>query len=385
MIYNFFPIIIQLNKKLVDKANSVFYDEIKAGTIGVIGMKDIEVIEKARDGDEEAYEELYRRFYKVAYFYAFKVCRNAGDAQDIAQDVFLDIKRYLPTLRSVNSFRPWLYQMVSHRCSKMFRKQKHIQQGFDIEENAYAFKEHKIERIPEKNMHFTSDKEILMKSVDELPSAIRSVIVLFYLEQFSIKEITNILAVPEGTVKSRLSTGRKYLYKSLQAYESSNEPISFHAMDALLVAAMAESLQSTSLTGSFVMGSAVHNAQKGFRYIFSSAIPTKIAVFSCITLLGIGGVVSINESQKKASMSKNIVNNARVEYTFPAVEYQEETISSTRDAYFVLLDFAYDQSELQHKSDAEIDAIKPLYDAFITALKDNPKSLIKLPWELNTK
>lgn len=346
-------------------------------------MNVVEIIRRAQDGDEKAYEIIYKEHYKTAYFYALKVCKNESDAQDIAQEAMLDVRRYLPSLRNPDYFRPWLYQIVAHLCSKMFRKEKHVRNNGEITGGmGMLIREERQDHMPESLMHFQSDKEVLLHFIDKLPEQQRSVIVLFYLEQFSIKEIAEIMKTPEGTVKSRMATARKTLFKELQKYQKENDaPLTFQAMDALLLSAMSMAFQSLQVAP--LTMTVPHLGNVISTKFAQSSFFVKAAIVGCTSFVGVGGIVLADQyyNQPKEQAILSLDQKVISSMEFPTIHYQNQTISSARDAYFVLLKFACCEDEFNRKSKEEIEAIHPVYEAYEKAQAENKVANMKVSWE----
>ena len=111
----------------------------------------------------------------------------------------------LSTLKNEEYFRTWLVRILINVCNKQLGRRGKI---INLDDNEYTAE-------PSVPSH---DKNIELKiALENLPQKFRQVIVLFYIEGFSVTNIKNILGIPEGTVKSRLSKGRSLLKSSLEA------------------------------------------------------------------------------------------------------------------------------------------------------------------------
>lgn len=130
------------------------------------------------------------------YRVSMSMLKNEKDCEDAVQDAILIAYERLSTLKNEEYFTTWLVRILINVCNKQLRMRKRIHQ----EEN--------IVSVSDSNDY--SDIEI-KEIFEKLPVKIRTVLMLYYGEQFSVKEIKDILHIPEGTVKSRLSKGRQLL------------------------------------------------------------------------------------------------------------------------------------------------------------------------------
>lgn len=135
------------------------------------------------------------------YRVSMSMLKNEKDCEDAVQDAILIAYERLSTLKKEEYFTTWLVRILINVCNKQIKMRKREYQS--------------------KNVSIVSNidnySNIEMKEIfEKLPIKIRTVIVLYYVEQFSVKEIKDILHIPEGTVKSRLSKGRQLLKIELE-------------------------------------------------------------------------------------------------------------------------------------------------------------------------
>lgn len=136
---------------------------------------------------------------ETLYRISMSMLKNESDCQDAVQTAILTAYEKLDTLKNEEFFKTWLVRILINTCNKMLKHKSKI-----VEINEY----HAVTS--------NSEQELEVRLlVEALPLKFRQVIVLHYTEGFSVKEIKDILKVPEGTVKSRLSKARELLKKSL--------------------------------------------------------------------------------------------------------------------------------------------------------------------------
>lgn len=135
------------------------------------------------------------------YRVSMSMLKNEKDCEDAVQDAILIAYERLSTLKKEEYFTTWLVRILINVCNKQIRirKREFQSENVSIVSNIDNYSNVEIKEIFEK-----------------LPVKIRTVLVLYYMEQFSVKEIKDVLHIPEGTVKSRLSKGRKLLKIELE-------------------------------------------------------------------------------------------------------------------------------------------------------------------------
>jgi len=163
------------------------------------------LIRSAQDGSEEAFETLFRRHWRDAHRTAFLVVRDAGAAEEIAQEAFLAAIRALDRFDRRRPFRPWLHRIVVNRAIDHARARSLRREVVDAAQDAVA---------PEQN---DAVGEELLAALADLGVEQRAAIVLRYLRDYTPGEIARILQVPRGTVNSRLRRGLDRLASSLEA------------------------------------------------------------------------------------------------------------------------------------------------------------------------
>lgn len=316
---------------------------------------DLDIVVLAKEGNEEAFQELYVRYSKLAYFIALKTCANEADAQDIVQNAFLQVHKNIADLKEPKAFKGWLYQIVISSCKKLYRKNYRTNRHLEkIVAEDYVIESRK-EFVPEKEMRFKSDQEVVMYYLNSLSGEQRLVLTLFYFEQMSIKEIADLMSVPEGTVKSRLAYGRKFLYERLSGYEKRNqEKVTFQAFDMVVIAAMTWSFQNLLLPVLIPKVSLKRHIQTPSAF---SVVTIGVATVTAVT---ISMVVLLNKDSDILPLPSNEQN--QIEVTFHEVIVGGKHIGNARDAYFELKMWAFDKKELGCKEKEDLLKYKNLYE-----------------------
>jgi len=149
---------------------------------------------------QELFEKYIRQYAPNMYRLALAMLHNREDAEDAVSEAVLKAYEKRHTLRKPDSFRPWIMQITANEARKIYGKNKQVMPVEDME--AY---------MPQ----FRDESHELWDMVMKLEPVYREVILLYFYERFSVKEIGQALHVPEGTVKSRLSRGKMRLREEL--------------------------------------------------------------------------------------------------------------------------------------------------------------------------
>lgn len=178
-----------------------------------------ELIKKVAAGDEEAFNKLYDKYYRMVYFVAYKTMHNDADAQDVVQEVFLQIHNSIHMVYNPQYLQLWINRITVNKCNMLYRKRKEILFEESDKDPLVQYAETEIEYLPREHSRFNSDKEVINYFIDQLPPAQRLMITLMYFEQYTVDEIALICDIPSGTVKSRLKVARDTLKHKIELYE----------------------------------------------------------------------------------------------------------------------------------------------------------------------
>jgi RNA polymerase sigma-70 factor (ECF subfamily) len=184
------------------------------------------LIARAVAGDSEAFSELVRRYQNMAYHVAFRILGNTDDAEDATQDAFLSAYRALKRFRH-GSFRAWLMRIVTNACYDSLRRARHraaasLDSGEDAERQECLVDPG---ASPEAMAERQDQSRQVQHALAALPPRQRVVVVLRDIQGLDYAEIAQVLRVPVGTVRSRLSRGRRALSDRLLQVECSSPTI----------------------------------------------------------------------------------------------------------------------------------------------------------------
>lgn len=170
-----------------------------------------ELVGMVQNGDNNAFNELYKLTSERAYFVALEFTKNNQDAEDILQESYIKALSKIKELDKPECFSSWLNQIVANKSKDFLKKKKPML--FEAEENEVfeVLPDEDTSFSPEENLDQTELQKTVMEVLDELSEEKRACVLMMYFEELSVGEIAETLEIPEGTVKTRLFSARKDL------------------------------------------------------------------------------------------------------------------------------------------------------------------------------
>lgn len=174
---------------------------------------DFELTRSAGNGDMAAFEEIYTRHHRRVYSICLRMLQNASEAEDLTQDVFIQLYRKIGSFRGDSAFTTWLHRMTVNQVLMHFRKrnvkfEKTTEEGDTPEQIVSGTANPERMRIV--------DKIALDNAIEQLPNGYKNVFVLHDVEGFEHEEVARILGCSVGTSKSQLHKARLKLQKLLK-------------------------------------------------------------------------------------------------------------------------------------------------------------------------
>lgn len=172
----------------------------------------IKAINELKSGNAEAFEIIYKLTYKKVYFLSLSITKNEEMSKDIIQEVYISILKNISSLKDDRFFIGWLNKITYNATMKELRKKNKV-------ETTYADEDLYCEPIDDcdplsQYLEDEAAKEIIA-SIMELKEIYRTVFILKHFNNYKIKEISEVIGCPEGTVKSRLNKAKELLKDKL--------------------------------------------------------------------------------------------------------------------------------------------------------------------------
>jgi len=185
------------------------------------------LLDRARDGDRRAFDEIVRRHLEPVWRVAWRILRHRDDAEDVAQDVFLAAYKALPDFRGDSSLATWLHKIavtraLNHRdrsAERLRRAGRSLQDGEDERFPGSAPDERLVDSQTASPLQVLEGKDLLRRlqhCLDRLPEPWRAVLALRENESLSYEEISRVLDLALGTVRSRLARARWALKRCIE-------------------------------------------------------------------------------------------------------------------------------------------------------------------------
>ena len=200
---------------------------IQVPTPRKIEDRDAALIRAINAGDADRFYELVQRYQQALYNFGLRMCGNVADTEDMVQDTFLNVFRYLKDFRFESQFKNWLYRVATSTCIKRRRRSKFaperelsLDEFLPGDESAMVRETPRWAREPLDRLLDEELAEKLQQAIVALPEKYRLVLVLRDMEGFSTEEAAQILSLTSSNVKVRLHRARLFIREQLKDYFS---------------------------------------------------------------------------------------------------------------------------------------------------------------------
>lgn len=175
----------------------------------ITAKEESEIIDHIISGEEQLYAQLVDEHKSYAYTIAFKVTQNKMDAEEVAQESFIKAFQYLKGFKKGARFSTWLYRIVFNTAISYKRKNKKVFETIAIT--------HESAEETESSLEGNDKKVFIRKALDQLNEADRLSLQLFYLKEFSLEEVAELMGQKINTTKVRIHRARHRLADELTA------------------------------------------------------------------------------------------------------------------------------------------------------------------------
>lgn len=353
------------------------------------------LVERIKQGDKKAFDELYRLTSPGAYFIALKIVQNEHDAEDILQECYIKFVEKIDNIDPAQSFTGWFYRVVANQSKDLLKRKKHL--VFEGDEEAI------FEDIPDENTQFNPEENLnqdemcreIMAAVDELSAVKRTCVVMKYFGEMSVSEIADSLEISESAVKSRLYNARKDLKDKFEknglsaVYGAAPIAVAVWALarsSESVAAAFAASAASTAVLTGIGTSAAVSTtaatttaastaAATAAKAVSLSAAQKVIAGVAAVSVIGGGtaGIVTVvrnnNTPDETTSYIEEVTTapSQTAEYAFGTVTQAEESTATEGES--TAYTTAAGTTEKRHTVTQKETTAKPLTTARNTTTK----------------
>ncbi len=173
-------------------------------------MDRVTLIKRCQLGDRESFEQLYRIYSKNAMGTAYLIAGHKGIAEDIVQEAFFQCYREIKKLKEPSAFDVWFYKLLIRLAWKMSAKHQNIP---FIEKGIH--RDLHCDETSGTTEDLIANRLLIHEAIEKLSPPLKTVIILYYFNDMTIKQISMVLGCFQGTVKSRLHNAKKLLQKEL--------------------------------------------------------------------------------------------------------------------------------------------------------------------------
>ena len=174
-------------------------------------MDELRTVARAKQGDADAFALLVQTYETSVYRLALRMCGNANDPEEVAQEAVVAAWKGLPSFRGESKFSSWLYQLTTNEAINFLRKEKRHRAVTPLEDEMEPATGDTAQQAAE-----TKElQQALQQALDALTPEHRQIFLLRQMRQLSYEEIGRLLGLESGTVKSRLNRAKKQLRQIL--------------------------------------------------------------------------------------------------------------------------------------------------------------------------
>jgi len=181
-------------------------------------MEDTALVERARQGNRDAFEDLVKRYERKVFHLAYGFVQDRAAADDLAQEVFIKAYFALPKFHAKSEFGTWLYRIAVNHVKDHLRKVARKKEVSLEEIGDLPFVGADEVREREEMAVQDERKKVILRVLQALPEKYRTILTLRDVQGLSYEEVAGMLAISRGTVDSRLHRARKLLRKKMGPY-----------------------------------------------------------------------------------------------------------------------------------------------------------------------
>lgn len=187
--------------------------------------KEKEIINNVLKGDTVAFSQIVDAYKNMVFTLALRMTKNREEAEEISQDVFIKVYKSLSKFKFDSKFSTWIYKITYNTCLDTIKKNKKFINNIAIDEtnnNKLAMVDNALEKLIKEER-----SQLIRRCVNKLPQESRALMTLFYFEELSLLEISEITGLSTNTAKVKLHRARKRLVGIMEQYIIPQNKISY--------------------------------------------------------------------------------------------------------------------------------------------------------------
>jgi len=190
---------------------------------------DAELLQLYEKGDEQAFREIVHRYKNGLYTFLRRFLNKQALVEDVFQETFLQLYSSMKRFDTSKPLRPWLFTIAANKAKDALRKQQRqstlqlgaIADASDVSIDDVVNILASYTKTPDQEVSDSETAQMVREIIADMPENLRGILILAYFEQFSYKQMAEILSIPIGTVKSRLHTAVVHFTKKWKAVNRS--------------------------------------------------------------------------------------------------------------------------------------------------------------------
>lgn len=188
-----------------------------AGARTALTSSDAELVQRCRQGDQQAWSEIVRQYSRRIYNLAYRFTASHTAAEDLTQEVFIRVYRSLDQYdQRLGDLSNWLMRLARNLIIDDYRKRQRTPTDSSDDLDSHEFHLRASIDSPQRALERQERKLQVLAAINKLSADLRECVILRDIEELAYQEIVNLLQIPEGTVKSRINRGRIELAKVLR-------------------------------------------------------------------------------------------------------------------------------------------------------------------------
>src|SRR5262245_27492168 len=183
------------------------------------------LIQRCLRGDQAAWEQIVKQHWRKVFNVAYKFVGKHDEAEDLTQDIFLKIFRSLDTFDRRANFQTWLISVSRNLCIDHYRSVRKERETNNRDIDPSTLTPVSRDRSAYSQLELQDRVQLLRAALDTLPPTLRTDVLMRDIQELTYQEIADRLAVPEGTVKSRINRGRTELARQIQKLREQQDAV----------------------------------------------------------------------------------------------------------------------------------------------------------------
>lgn len=257
-----------------------------------------QVVQCAIAGEAGAFDKLCELIAKDILYICIKIMGNRFDGEDAAQETYIKMQKGIGALEKPEAFEKWIYRVIASACNNVKRSKIRMSSHESIDDHSEELLEEDEGRIPASYVEELSRKEIIIQAVEKLPENYRKIVILYYYEGMTQKDIAQICDISRKSVERIIYRAKKLIRQHLEKKKDQQTIFAFTATGLLMQLAA----DSTPLVTAGAIGTFVAKVKMAAKFVYG-----KMVSGATLVKEGVGGASVLYKSLFALSISGGVV------------------------------------------------------------------------------